>query len=48
MFDLNRQINQEDPTVVVFNEKNSNSALSKILKSSPVVEIKYPVQQSMI
>lgn len=48
MFDLNRQIIQEDPTVVVFNEKNSKSALSKILKSSPVVEIKYPVQQSMI
>ena len=48
MFDLNRQIILEDPTVVVFNEKNSRSALSKILKSSPIVEIKNPVQQSMI
>lgn len=48
MFDLNRQIIQEDPTVVVFNEQNSRSALSKILQSSPHIAIQNPVQQSMI
>jgi DNA processing protein len=48
MFDLNRQIIQEEPNIVVFNEKNSVSALSKILRSSPVAVVRSPVQQSMI
>lgn len=48
MFDLNRKIIQEDPEVIVFNDKNCKSALSKILKSRPVAKIKNPVQQSMI
>lgn len=48
MFDLNRQIIQEDPNVVVFNERNSASALPKILRSSPAVIERSPVQQSMI
>jgi len=48
MFDLNRQIIQEDPTVVIFNEKNGGSALLNILQSSPLVAIQNPVQQSII
>lgn len=48
MFDLNRQIIQGEPTVVVFNEGNSASALSKILQSDPLVAERSPVQQSMI
>ena len=48
MFDLNRQIIQEEPTVVVFNERNSRSALPKILQSSPLFAERNPVQQSMI
>lgn len=48
MFDLNRQIIQEEPTIIVFNEKNSESALPKILQSSPLIAIQNPVQQSMI
>lgn len=37
MFDLNRQIIQEEPTVVIFNERNSTSVLSKILQLTPPV-----------
>lgn len=48
MFDLNRQIIQEDPDIIVFNEKNSASALPKILQSSPVVVERSPAQQSII
>lgn len=48
MFDLNRQIIQEEPTTIIFNEKNSESALPKILQSSPLIAIQNPVQQSMI
>lgn len=48
MFDLNRQIIHEEPSIVVFNENNSASALSKILRSSPVAVERSPVQQSMI
>ncbi len=48
MFDLNRQIIQEEPTVVVFNERNSMLALPKILQSTPRVAVQSPVQQSMI
>jgi DNA processing protein len=48
MFDLNRQIIQEEPTVVVFNERNSRSVLLKILQSSPLATERNPVQQSMI
>lgn len=48
MFDLNRQIIQEDPNIIVFNERNSTSALPKILQSSSVVLERSPVQQSMI
>lgn len=35
MFDLNRQIIQEEPTVVIFNERNRFSALPKILQLIP-------------
>ena len=46
MFDLNRQIIQEEPTVVIFNERNSISVLAKILQlTSRAVD---PVQQSII
>ena len=48
MFDLNRQIIQEDPDVVIFNEKNSASTLPVILRSNPVVVEQIQVQQSMI
>lgn len=48
MFDLNRQIIQEDPNIIVFNERNSASVLPKILQSSPVVVERSPAQQSMI
>lgn len=48
MFDLNRQIIQEEPSVAIFNEKNSNSALSKIIRSNPVAVERNPVQQIMI
>lgn len=48
MFDLNRQIIQEEPTVVVFNERNSMSVLPKILQFSPPAAERNPVQQSMI
>jgi len=48
MFDLNRQIIQEEPTVVVFNDKNSRSVLPKILQSNPFTTELNPVQQSMI
>jgi len=47
MFDLNRQIIQEDPTVIVFNERNSVLTLPKILQSTPRVAVQSPVQQSM-
>ena len=47
-FDLNRQIIQEEPTVVIFNERNSTSVLSKILQLTPRVAGQKPVQQSMI
>jgi len=48
MFDLNRQIIQEEPGVVIFNEKNSNLVLPKIIRSSPVAVERSPVQKSMI
>lgn len=48
MFDLNRQIIQEEPTVITFNERNSRSVLPKILQSSPLATERNPVQQSMI
>ena len=48
MFDLNRQIIQEEPTVVIFNEKNSTSVLSEILQLTPRVAGQNPVQQSMV
>lgn len=48
MFDLNRQIIQEEPTVVVFNERNSISVLPKILQFSPPAAERDLVQQSMI
>jgi DNA processing protein len=48
MFDLNRQIIQEEPDIVVFNGDNSASALPKILRSSRVAVERSPVQQSMI
>ena len=46
MFDLNRQIIQEEPTVVIFNERNSISVLDKILQLTP--RAADPVQQSII
>jgi DNA processing protein len=46
MFDLNRQIIQEEPTVVIFNERNSISILDKILQLTPCAAD--PVQQSII
>lgn len=48
MFDLNRQIIQEEPTIVIFNEKNSTSVLSKILQLTPRIAGQNPVQQSMV
>lgn len=48
MFDLNRQIIQEEPTVVIFNEKNSIYVLPKILQSRPFAAMQKPIQQSMI
>lgn len=48
MFDLNRQIIQEEPGIVIFNEKNSVSALLKILRASPGAVERHPVQKSMI
>jgi DNA processing protein len=48
MFDLNRQIIQEEPSVVIFNEKNINSVLPKIIRYSSVAVERSPVQQSMI
>lgn len=47
MFDLNRQIIQEEPGVIIFNEKNSNSVLSKIIRSNPTTIEQIPIQQSM-
>ena len=46
MFDLNRQIIKEEPTVVIFNERNSISVLDKILQLTP--RAADPVQQSII
>ena len=46
-FDLNRQIIQEDPCIIIFNEQNSATALPKILRSNTVVIERSPVQQSM-
>lgn len=48
MFDLNRQIIQEEPNIVVFNERNRASVIPRILRSSPVVFKRHSVQQSMI
>ncbi len=48
MFDLNRKIIQEEPCVIIFNEKNSATALTKILRSNTVVIERSPVQQSML
>ncbi len=48
MFDLNRKIIQEDPSVIVFNEQNSATALQKILRSNAVILERSPVQQSII
>jgi DNA processing protein len=48
MFDLNRQLISEEPSIVVFSEGSSATALPKILCSSTVVMTRSPVQQSMI
>lgn len=48
MFDLNREIIQEDPHIIIFNEQNSITALSKIIQSNAVVIDRIPVQKSML
>ena len=48
MFDLNRQLISEEPSIVVFSEESSATALPKILCSSAVVMAPSLVQQSMI
>ncbi len=48
MFDLNRQIIQEDSRIIIFNEKNSATTLQKILQSKAVAIERRPVQNSMI
>lgn len=48
MFDLNRQVIQETPNIIIFNEKNSESALQEILQSNPVIVDRSPVQKSWI
>jgi len=48
MFDLNRQIIDEDENVIVVNGKNRESTLLEILRSKPIIVDQTPVQQNMI
>ncbi len=48
MFDLNRQIIQEDSCIIIFNEKNSATAIPKILLPNTVFVERNLIQQSMI
>lgn len=48
MFDLNRQIIQEEPGVVVYNDACSALEISRILRSNPIIPRQSPIQQSMI
>lgn len=48
MYDLNKQIILDDPSVIVINKKNKALVLAEILRLNPTITVRNPVQQSII